>query len=335
MWAFTVHSATVFMPLEAKSISDPDLPSRSGNEPLRTAFFGIPREELLPWEILLLVSAGLVWGYWNSLVSVARRWEDPLYSHGYLVPVFALVLLWMRKKPIQMASAGESWAGLGLLSAGLAMRLVATHFALITPEMVSFLPSLAGVFLLVGGWSLLRWAGPAIAFLIFMYPLPMAVKEKILLPLQYLATETSTFVLQTIGVAAYCEGNRITVGEMQMGVVDACSGLRMSTNLLALVVAILLVTERPWWERLIVLASAVPLALTVNVARIVMTALVHVNAQSPAITDRFHDWAGLAMMPLALGLLVLELWILSRLVIEEDGSQLAAAGLGLPTAKSC
>lgn len=144
--------------------------------------------------------------------------------------------------------------------------------------------------------------------------------------LQYLATIVSTYVLQTIGVAAHCEGNRISVGELQMGVVDACSGLRMSTNLLALAVAILLVVRRPWWDRVILLLSAIPIALLVNVVRITATGLLHLTFGSDLVdTNHFHDWAGFLMMPLALLLLYIEIEILSRLVVEEEQGATAAS----------
>lgn len=283
---------------------------------------------------LIAALAILFWAYWNTLSNVARYWDDPLYSHGYIVPLFALALLALRREKLQPATRGAQLAGLALLASACALRLFSTRSGLVTPEMFSFVPALAGVVLLVGGWSLARWAGPAVLFLTFMFPMPEFIKKNILEQLQHVATICSTYVLQTLGVAAYSEGNRITVGEMQMGVVDACSGLRMSTNLLALVVAILLITQRPWWDRLIILLCAVPIALAVNILRITTTGLVHLGLGEQEIGEAFHDWAGLFMMPLALGLLWLLMLVLSRLVIEtDDGRELAVAGMGLPGAQ--
>ena len=174
------------------------------------------------------------------------------------------------------------------------------------------------MFLLVGGWKLFRWAGPAIGFLLFMFPLPSFIKNTILLKLQHVATVASTFVLQTLGIAAYSEGNRISIGELQMGVVDACSGLRMSTNLLALVVAILLISKRPWWDRAVILLSAIPIALAVNIFRITLTGILHLTVGTEMVEAYFHDWAGILMMFTALGLLYIEMEILARLVVEEQ-----------------
>ena len=78
---------------------------------------------------------------------------------------------------MQPVTLTARWAGLGLLTAGLSIRVLATYFSNYFGELVAFVPSLAGIVLLVGGWSMFRWAGPAVAFLIFMFPLPSQVKE--------------------------------------------------------------------------------------------------------------------------------------------------------------
>jgi exosortase len=282
-------------------------------------------DQRTPFLILVGLVAVLVWSYWNTLTFTASFWDDPLYSHGYLVPLFTLALLWMRREPFQPVGTWDRWLGLGLLAGSLALRMVATHYAMVTIDAFTLVPALAGVFLLVGGLKMLRWAGPAIVFLMFMFPLPTVLKENILGNLQRVATIASTFLMQTFGIAAIREGNRISIdNDLQLGVVDACSGLRMATIFLALAVAIVLVVRRPWWDRLIILLSAIPIALIVNVIRVTVTGVLYMLARNSELAQKvFHDWAGWFMMPLALGLLYLELQILSALVIEDSAPELA------------
>ena len=276
-------------------------------------------DQVVPWTILAALLGVLIYVYWNSLDyrGAKQFWDNPKYSHGWLVPIFTVILLWMRHEPFGPVSAAARWAGVGLLLSGLGLRLGATYYQSHVPEMVSFVPSVAGVFLLVGGWRMIRWAGPAVAFLIFMFPLPGILDAKLLAPLQKIATMASTYVLQTIGIPSYSEGNRIVIGEVQLGVVEACSGLRMLTIFVALAVAITLVTDRPLWERLVIVASAVPIALAVNIVRITVTGILHLTAGPELAEMVFHDLAGWFMMPMALGLLYVEFQILSHLLIEE------------------
>lgn len=269
----------------------------------------------------------LIASYWNTLTRTAEHWDSPQYSHGWLVPLFAVALLWMRYEPLKAVANWEHWSGLGLLSLGLVMRLVATRYALVIPDMVSFIPSLIGILLLCGGVSLLRWAGPAVLFLLFMYPLPDRVENMILNPLQRTATVVSTFSLQTMGVPAFSEGNRILLPNVELGVVDACSGLRMLTIFLALSVAITMVTDRPWWERIVIILSAFPIALIVNITRITVTGLLYMVNESLA-EHVFHDLAGWVMMPMALGLMYVELQFLSHLFIEDDSVESTGMDFG-------
>jgi exosortase len=126
--------------------------------------------------------------------------------------------------------------------------------------------------------------------------------------------------MQTFGIEVYHDGNVIHLEQMDMNVVDACSGLRMLTIFLALSVAIaMIVTTRPWWERLIIVVSAVPVALLVNVIRITITGMLYnLNVRQEIAQHFFHDFAGWIMMPMALGFLYLELSILSRVMIETE-----------------
>lgn len=276
-------------------------------------------DQVIPWAILVSLLGLLVFVYWGSLDERGAKgyWDNPKYSHGWLVPIFTVILLWMRYEPFGPVTAVARWSGVGLLAGALAIWLTSTFSFNKVPEMVSFVPAVAGIFLLVGGWKMMRWAGPAVAFLIFMFPLPGFLDGMLLGRLQGLATDGSTYVLQTIGIPSYSEGNRIVIGEIQLGVVEQCSGLRMLTIFVALAVAITLVTDRPMWERVVIVLSAVPIALTVNIARITVTGILHLYAGSELADMVFHDLAGWFMMPMALGLLYVEFQILSHLLIEE------------------
>jgi exosortase len=269
------------------------------------------------WVIFGGLILALVWCYWNTLTAVAREWDNPKYSHGYLVPLFTAVLVWMRREPFAKVTNSARWAGVGMMALGLATRLIATWLSSKVPEMYSILPCVMGAFLIVGGWPTLRWAGPAVLFLIFMFPLPAPLDGGLLPKLKSLATLASTYCLQTMGIAAYSEGNVLHIGDVQMGVVDACSGLRMLTIFVALAVAITLVTDRPMWERIVIVLSAVPIALLVNIIRITVTGILHLTVGTKIADQVFHDFAGWVMMPMALGFLYVEFQILSHLVIDE------------------
>ena len=162
-----------------------------------------------------------------------------------------------------------------------------------------------------------------------MFPLPSVLEQNVLWRLQTLASVCSAFVLQTLGVAAFRQGNLISIPNADLNIADACSGLRMLTIFGAFAVAMVFLIERPWWDKFIILLSAVPIALIVNIIRITVTGLLYMAAgpENEFARKLGHDWAGYFMMPLALGFLWIELQILERLTVPiETGNIKPIAG---------
>jgi exosortase len=259
--------------------------------------------------------AALGWAFWPTLVAMADRWaNDPRYSHGYLVPLFSLYLLWSRRGVFDWSASRPSWIGVGLVFAGLLLRFAGVCFYFEWLAAVALLPCLAGFALAIGGRAAWRWSWPAIAFLVFMAPLPYRFETALAQPLQRIATLASAYALQTLGFIAISEGNTIRMGDVRLGVVEACSGLSMLVIFFSLSTAVAMVIRRPWYEKALIFLSAIPIAMVVNIARITVTGVLHKTVGRELADRVFHDLAGWLMMPLALALLWFELRLLAWVV---------------------
>jgi exosortase len=180
----------------------------------------------------------------------------------------------------------------------------------------------------VGGWRLLRVAGPAIGFLVFMLPLPYRVEVAMALPLRRLATVASTYLLETVGVTATAEGNIIFLNNGVFLVEEACNGLGMLVTFIALATAVAIVLDRPLLDRLVVVASAVPIALAANIVRITVAGVLYETTSARVAHFVYHDLAAyLILMPVAFGLIWLELKVLSRLLVAPPAP--VRPGIGL------
>jgi exosortase len=301
-----------------------DLDDYSDDQPLNAA------AAKTAWIVFGALVLALVAAYWNMLRFTATFWAKDMYSHGYIVPAFAAYLFWIRRRPLVDAAPLERWIGVGAVAACLSVRVWAATIDMNPVDRLSFIGALLGVCLIVGGKSMLRWAGPAVLFLLFMYPLPSVLERGLLMNLQTYASILSTYVLQTLGVSASRVGNTISVDTLAepLQVAEACSGLRMLTIFGAMCVAMVMIIERPWWDKLVILLSAIPIALVSNVIRIVTTALLYLafGQETGWLNSIIHDWAGFAMMPIGLGLLWIELSILSRLTIPLDNEDFVPFG---------
>lgn len=274
----------------------------------------------LPAPRWLAVLAVLGWVYWPTLRELYDTWvTHPEYSHGLLVPLFALYLL-VKRKPTASATPVRPWPVIGFAALALAvlMRLGGAVTSFLPLEGLSLVLALAALAVLAGGRAGLTRFWPPVVFLLFMIPLPYEASRLLGAELQRVATAASTFLLQCLGQPAIAEGNRILIEGVTLNVVEACSGLRMLVTFFAFTVAAVFLLDRHWTVKGLVLASAVPIALVTNVLRIVATGLAHVSLgeSKGRVLDFIHDFNGWVMMPVGLTFLLLELWVLRHLLIE-------------------
>jgi exosortase len=263
-----------------------------------------------------LVGGAFVWAYYPVLTSLTQRWwTDPQYSHGFLVPVMALLVWWGLGRKPSSASPDPSWWGAVPLLVGVALWLTGAFFYFVWLDSLSLLPVLAGLTLLLGGWKSARAAWPAIALLFFMLPLPFQVEGALSELLQMLATRSSAYLLVILGLPAVPEGNVLLIGDMRLGVLEACNGLGLLSAFFALSATTALIARRPWFDRVVVFFSAIPVALLMNIGRVAATGVAFSYLADPATRARLHDAAGWLMMPMALVTLWLELWLLARLIV--------------------
>jgi exosortase len=268
---------------------------------------------------------------WPLMAVAADRWaNDARYSHGILVPLFSLALLYLRRGAVsaQTDARANLW-GLPVVFLGGFIQTVGGYVGSSWLGSLAMIPYFAGAALLWGGKRTLHWALPSILFLIFMIPLPWRLEVALGPPLQGFATQFSTYALQTLGLMASAQGNIVRLGDFKIGVVEACSGLSMLMSFFALSTAAALVIQRPLLDRMLLALAAVPVALVANTARIVLTAVLCKTLGSRQAETFYHSLAGWVMIPFALALL----WILERLwswiVTEQDAGRRPPILVGL------
>lgn len=285
-------------------------------------------------KILQLLAAGLavlfVWAYWSTLVDVVAHWNSsPDYSHGFLVAPLAAYFLWARRDSFPRSQISPSWLGLSLVALAGTARVVSARMYFPEVDGWSIPLWIAGAVWVCAGWRTFLWAAPSIAFLWFMVPLPATVETLLSRPLQLTATRMSTWVLECLGQPALAEGTTILLNEHNLEVERACSGLRMFYGILALAVAWVMLTRASWRRTAILVGSVLPIALIANTARIVITGLLYQWASGEIAQKFSHDFAGILMILLSVGMFAIVSNILSgferRLEKARSGMMLAVA----------
>ena len=283
-----------------------------------------------PKSQLLLPAAGLAavgYAFLPTFGWMADKWSaDPQYSHGFLVPVFSGYLLWRAHTAGRLTAGPPApiLGGLALIVA-LGLRGLAGGLMFHQLDAAALLLSLAGLALAAGGRRLARATGPALLFLVFMVPLPYEVERNVGGPLKELATYCSTYLLQTFGLPAVAEGHVILIDDVRLGVVDACSGLKMLMTFSAFAAGAVLTLDRTRFEKLMIVLGVVPIAVVTNVLRITATGVAHTMTHDKDTMAFLHDLHGWLMMPFGLALLAMQLWCLTRLVVRPPADPDAVA----------
>lgn len=274
-----------------------------------------PASRAIPVALAAIMAGAILWSYAPTITYLVHIWGDSNYSHGWLIAPIALAILWQRRESLAEVEVRPRWWGVLPLAAILASRYWLFERNEQWVEAVTLPLALGAAVLAVGGWGALRWALPGLAYLFLMLPLPPSIDDKLAGPLQTLATIGSVSVLQAMGTPVLTEGNVILIGSQRLEVAEACRGLSMLLSFVALISAMVILVRRPLWERVVLVLSTVPIALLCNIIRIATTALLYERFNRPV--QEIHDWAGMAMMVLALGFVLLELKVMSWLVVEE------------------
>jgi len=238
--------------------------------------------------------------------------DDPNYSHGFLVPIFSGYLLWQRRADLRCIPLAPNFSGLAILLSGLAVLVIGEMGAENYLARSSLLLVVAGLVVFHLGSPMLRGVAFPLAYLLFMIPLPQVAFNAVAFPLQTFAAENATSVLDLLGVAVLRDGNVIHLSRITLGVTEACSGIRSLVSLLALAVASahLSLTRRD--TMLLLVASAVPITIVANAARIVITGLIGQWVGARYAEGFFHAFSGWLIFFVAFLLLFAVQFALSR-----------------------
>jgi exosortase len=278
----------------------------------------IPPQPPDRWALILAgvgLLAAFLWSYWPTLREIVATWErEPDYSHGFLVAPIALFFVWVRRDSFPKHAVRPSWTGLLLLSlAVVPLRMVAGFYYFEALDGWTIPLWVAGAVWLTLGWQALRWCLPSVIFLFFMIPLPYGAEHLLSLPLQTIATKISTVALTLFGQPAIAEGHTIWIRDNVLEVAEACSGLRILVGIVALAFAFVLFSRWAWWQKVLAVVAAIPIAIAANAIRVVGTGILMANFPGEAAQKLFHDLAGWLMIPLAAALFWLFLVYLERL----------------------
>jgi len=262
---------------------------------------------------VVLVVAGYVL-FARSLGFVVESFQQPEFSHGYIIPLISGWTIWERRHLIWAQRRPGAWSGWLVAVTGAAFAVACHAAELHVPPYLGLLVILVGLPAAVLGWAAARFLVVPISFLMFAYPLPDYLYIELSTSLQLVSSTIGAGLLDTVGVPVFLDGNIIDLGAMQLQVAEACSGLRYLLPLVSFGVLCAYMYRAPVWAKFTVLAVSVPLAIALNGARIAATGL-FVHYGSTSLAEGFmHFFEGWVVFVIALAMLFGLMYALLRCI---------------------
>lgn len=289
------------------------------------------------WRALAIISA-ILFTYAAVLVKLSSNWwSDENYSHGLLVPFIIGYILWLERDKLATAAARPSMLLGGITVAVALFALwIGVAGAELYSQRISLVLLIAGTVIYFWGASFLRFVWVPLALLVLAIPIPAIIFNKIAFPLQLFASRCAVWSMSMAGIPVLRQGNVIelkplnSVDTRKLEVVEACSGIRSLMTLVTLAVVFAYFTHPRsndgqskggklgflrsygFWRSLILVLSAVPIAILTNAARVSGTGILSHYYGTQVADGFFHSFSGWAIYVVAFLLLFGVGFILDR-----------------------
>jgi exosortase B len=258
------------------------------------------------WPVLLGLAALYLPTYYGLADGI---WNTEEQAHGPIVLAVSLFLIWRGRSAVISSQplAGGIWdkerplLGWVVLVLGLLVYAVGRSQKVLLLEVGSQIPVLIGTLLITRGLSAVRAMWFPLFFLLFMVPLPAFVVDAATGPLKQHVSILAENILYSVGYPVARSGVVLTIGQYQLLVADACSGLHSMFSLSAMGLLYLHLMQRTSATRnLILIASILPIAFTANVIRVVILVLVTYYFGDEAGQGFVHGFAGILLFVVGL-----------------------------------
>jgi exosortase len=256
------------------------------------------------WTTIGWVSILLVACYAPILLGLVGQWSDNAdMGHGFFVPVIAGFIAWQKREQIAGQPPAPNWWGLAVLVWAGFQLYIATLGAELFLARTSFVISVIGAVLLLGGVRYSRIFSFPLFLLFFMVPIPAVIYNQITLPLQFIASSAAEKTIDFLQIPVVREGNVLYLPQQTLNVVEACSGIRSLLTLTFLSLVYGYFFEKRTWVRVVLFFSTIPIAIAANAGRVAFTGVI--SQFKPELAEGwFHEAQGWVIFMIGLTILV-------------------------------
>ena len=285
------------------------------------------------WLTLALVAIAAVFNYRSMAYHMMSVFAAPIedMSHGWLVPLVSLAVLWWRRQVLREAAGNPNWVGGGWVILFLAIAWLGGRGGQSRIEQVSFIGLVWALPYAFWGRGVERLMRFPAAYLLFTVPVSSYI-DFFTMHLRLFSTVMATGLLNGVGLSVERMGtalfSRMPGAEFNVDVADPCSGIRSLFAMMALTAAYAFFTQKATWGKWMLFACSLPIAMIGNMIRIMSICLVAVWFGQETATGYYHDYSGFVIFVVGVCLMFQAGEWIKKFELGVRGKELGSEGEG-------
>ena len=274
-------------------------------------------QKIKPYIMPAVVLTLFVVAYYPALSGIVRKWyisDD--YTHAFFTVPIIIYMIWM-KRNLLIYGKGQPVFGLLLVVVSVFVYLVSLQLQIPTITFIVTVLTVISCLIYFAGFRVLKEMAIPILLFFLVIPIPNQLLSMVTATLQLKVSHASEIIIQMFNVPLFREGNVLHIPDRTFQVVEACSGIRSLISLMTLSLILGYFTLKKSWSALALFMFSIPIAIFVNIVRVVCLVLAYYFFQVDLTSGLKHTVLGIVLFGIGLGLLfsfqrILELWEIKK-----------------------
>lgn len=253
-----------------------------------------------------IIALALVWAYLQNIKWLIISWtENANYSHGPLIPLISLYLVFSKRHEIAVANKNADNIGLIIILISLAIYFISLRAQINFIGSYSLILSLAGAIFLLFGIEIFRIIFFPVGYLIFMVPFWVGATDFIGNVLKLLSSIVVFNLFYLFEIPILREGVLLHLRNGSLEVADPCSGIRSLIALLAIGTLLAMYMNSSILKKVLLALSIIPIVFIANTIRVLFFGIV-LELTGNIISEGFwHTMSGLIVFVMTLGTVII------------------------------
>jgi len=241
------------------------------------------------WGELVVLGVVFLVALRGPLALLVDTWSYMDFSHGAIVPVVSLYIVWAERERLKRIKLSPSYiGGIAVLASGTLILMLGRTAGVVLVEETSILVIIPGLVLLLLGFRIFKALALPLAYLVLMVPVLNPLIDRIHWPFQLITARFAAFVLPYLWIPVYRNIQFLELPNVSLEVAESCSGANFMVSVIAIAIPLAYFTQRGWWRKALLMVMAFFIGLFTNGLRVTLIGVWSYYELGDALHGPYH-----------------------------------------------